>query len=42
MVRTVMCQTKLPLYFWEHALLTAVYTLNIIPSKYVEKTSYEL
>ena len=42
MVRSMMCQAELPLYFWGHALLTAVYTLNVVPSKSVEKTPYEL
>ena len=42
MVRSMMCQAELPLYFWGHALLTAAYTLNVVPSKSVEKTPYEL
>ena len=42
MVRSMMCQTDLPLYFWGHALLTATHTLNVVPSKSVEKTPYEL
>ena len=42
MVRSMMCQTELPLYFWGHALLTAAYTLNVVRSKSVEKTPYEL
>jgi transposase InsO family protein len=42
MVRSMMCQTKFPLYFWGHTLLTITYTLNIISSKSVEKTPYEL
>src|SRR5664279_700385 len=42
MVRSMMCQTELPLYFWGHALQTVAHTLNIIPSKSVEKTPREL
>ena len=42
MVRSMMCQTDLPLYFWGYALQTAAYTLNNVPSKSVEKTPYEL
>jgi len=42
MVRSMMCQTELPLYFWGHALQTAAHTLNIVPSKSVEKTPHEL
>jgi hypothetical protein len=42
MVLTMMCQTELSLYFWGHTVLTAAYTLNIVPSKSVEKTPYEL
>jgi transposase InsO family protein len=42
MVRSMMCQTELPLYFWGYALHTAAYTLNLVPSKSVEKTPYEL
>ena len=42
MVRSMMCQTELPLYFWGHALQTAALTLNIVPSKSVEKTPHEL
>ena len=37
-----MSQTDLPLYFWGYALETAVFTLNRVPSKSVEKTPYEI
>jgi hypothetical protein len=37
-----MSQTDLPLYFWGYALEIAVFTLNRVPSKSVEKTSYEI
>lgn len=42
MVRSMMCQTGLPLYFWGHALQAAAHTLNIVPSKSVVKTPHEL
>ncbi|KAK8957726.1 hypothetical protein KSP39_PZI001286 [Platanthera zijinensis] len=42
MVRPMMCQTDLPLYFWGHALLTAAYTLNFVPTKAVDKTPHEI
>ena len=37
-----MSLTDLPISFWGHALLTAAYTLNRAPSKYVETTPFEL
>ena len=42
MVRSMMSQTDLPLYFWGYALETAAFTLNHVPSKSMEKTSYEI
>ena len=42
MVRSMMSQTNLPISFWGYALETAAFLLNIIPSKAVEKTPYEL
>ena len=42
MVRSMMCQTELPLYFWGYALQIAARTLNIVPSKSVERTPHEL
>ena len=42
MVRSMMCQTELPLYFWGYALQTAACTLNIVSSKSVERTPHEL
>ena len=42
MVRSMMSQTDLPLYFWGYALETAAFTLNHVPSKSVEKTPYEI
>ena len=42
MVRYMMSLTDLPLSFWGYALETAAFTLNRVPSKSVETTSYEL
>ena len=42
MVRSMMCQTELPLYFWGYALQTACYILNRVPSKSVATTPYEI
>jgi hypothetical protein len=42
MVRSMMSKTELSRSFWEFALETVVFMLNRVPSKFVEKTSYEL
>ena len=42
MVRSMMSQTDLPISFWGCALETVVFILNLIPSKAVEKTPYEI
>ena len=42
MVRSTMGLSDLPISFWGHALLTTALTLNRAPSKFVEKTPYEL
>ena len=42
MVRSMMSQTDLPISFWGYALETAAFLLNRIPSKAVEKITYEL
>ena len=42
MVRSMISQTDLPLYFWGYALETAAFTLNRVPTKSVEKTPYEI
>lgn len=42
MVRSMMSQSDLPLYFWGYALETAAFTLNRVPSKSVDKTPYEI
>ena len=38
----MMSQVDLPPSFWGHALETAAFTLNRVPSKAVEKTPYEI
>ena len=42
MVRSMMAQANLPIFFWGDALLTAIYILNRVPSKSVTSTPYEL
>ncbi|WP_248788856.1 DDE-type integrase/transposase/recombinase [Escherichia coli] len=42
MVRSLMSQADLPNSFWGHALETAAFTLNRVPSKSVQKTPYEI
>jgi hypothetical protein len=42
MVRSMMIKTELSRSFWGFALKTAVFMLNRVPSKSVEKTPYEL
>ena len=42
MIRSMMSRTDLPISLWGNALETAVFLLNRIPSKVVEKTPYEL
>jgi hypothetical protein len=42
MVRSMTSQTDLPLSFWGYALKTAVFTLNRVPTKSVERTPYEI
>ena len=42
MVRFMMSLTDLSLSFWGYALETAAFTLNRVPSKSVETTSFEL
>ena len=42
MVRSMMSNSSLPKFLWMHALKTAVYLLNRIPSKAVPKTPFEL
>jgi hypothetical protein len=38
----MMSQTDLPLSFWDYALETAVFTLNRVPTRSVDRTSYEI
>ncbi|GKE22987.1 retrotransposon protein, putative, ty1-copia subclass [Tanacetum coccineum] len=42
MVRSMMSQTTLPTSFWDYALETTVRILNMVPTKKVEKTPYEV
>ena len=42
MVRSMMSQTDLPLYFWGYALGIAAFILNRTPSKATEKIPYEI
>ncbi|XP_052885251.1 uncharacterized protein LOC128293778 [Gossypium arboreum] len=42
MVQSMMSQVNLPTFFWGHALKTAIFTLNRVPSKSVQKTPYEM
>src|SRR4051812_47788894 len=42
MVRSMMSQTDLPVSFWGYCLQTTAFTLNMVPSKSVEKTSHEM
>ena len=42
MVRSMMSHTDLPTSFWGHALETATFTLNRIPSNDVIKTPYTI
>nr|GEV12837.1 retrotransposon protein, putative, Ty1-copia subclass [Tanacetum cinerariifolium] len=38
----MMSQTSLPNSFWDYALETAAYILNMVPAKKVDKTPYEI
>ncbi|GJX99228.1 retrotransposon protein, putative, ty1-copia subclass [Tanacetum coccineum] len=42
MVQSMMSQTTLPKSFWDYALETATHILNMVPTKMVEKTPYEV
>ncbi|GKD13933.1 retrotransposon protein, putative, ty1-copia subclass [Tanacetum coccineum] len=42
MVRSMMNLTTLSLFFWDYALETATRILNMVPTKKVDKTPYEL
>ena len=42
MVRSMISYSKLPISFWGYAFKTAVYILNVIPSKTISKTPLEL
>ncbi|GJW02984.1 retrotransposon protein, putative, ty1-copia subclass [Tanacetum coccineum] len=42
MVRSMMSQTTLPKSFWDYALETVARILNMVPTKKVKKTPYEV
>ncbi|GJU27082.1 hypothetical protein Tco_1165703 [Tanacetum coccineum] len=42
MVRSMMRQTTLPKSFWDYALESAARILNMVPTKKVDKTPYEI
>ena len=42
MVRSMLSYIIVPLSLWMHALKTAAYMLNLVPSKVVFTTPYEL
>ncbi|GJX62805.1 retrotransposon protein, putative, ty1-copia subclass [Tanacetum coccineum] len=42
MVHSMMSQTTFPKFFWDYALETAACILNMVPTKKVEKTPYEV
>ncbi|GJT46496.1 retrotransposon protein, putative, ty1-copia subclass [Tanacetum coccineum] len=42
MVRSMMSQTTLPKFFWDYALESAARILNMVPTKKVDKTPYEI
>nr|GEX81010.1 hypothetical protein [Tanacetum cinerariifolium] len=42
MVRSMMSQTTLPKSFWDYALETVARILNMVPTKKVDKTPYEV
>ena len=42
MVRFMLSYSTLPISFWGYALNTAMYLLNLVPSKSVPKTLVEL
>ena len=41
-VRSMMSYSPLPISFWGYSLQTAVYILNVVPSKSIQKTPLEL
>ena len=42
MVRSMMSYSNLPIFVWGYALNTAMYLLNLVPSKSIPKTPVEL
>ncbi|GKA45079.1 putative RNA-directed DNA polymerase, partial [Tanacetum coccineum] len=42
MVRSIMCRATLPISFWGYALETAAHILNLVPTKKLSKTRFEM
>ncbi|KAK1424219.1 hypothetical protein QVD17_19540 [Tagetes erecta] len=42
MVRSMMCRKNLPHSLWSYALMTAARIINLVPTKKVDKTPYEI
>ncbi|GJX05477.1 retrotransposon protein, putative, ty1-copia subclass [Tanacetum coccineum] len=42
MVQSMMCRATLPISFWGYALETAAHILNLVPTKKVSKTPFEM
>ena len=42
MVKSMMSYSSLPISFWGYSLQTAIYILNVVPSKSIQKTPLEL
>ncbi|GKG24960.1 hypothetical protein Tco_0395588, partial [Tanacetum coccineum] len=42
MVRSMMCRAILPISFWGYALEIATHILNLVPTKKVSKTRFEM
>ena len=42
MIRSMMSYSSLPISFWGYSLQMAVYILNVVPSKSIQKTPLEL
>ncbi|GJW88233.1 retrotransposon protein, putative, ty1-copia subclass [Tanacetum coccineum] len=42
MVRSMMCRATLPIILWGYALEIAAHTLNLVPTKKVSKTPFEI
>lgn len=42
MIRSMFTLTTLPFSFWDYALESTIYILNMVPTKKVDKTPYDL